>query len=287
MESERDVTVQLRPSLRNREEGSERIAALTRRDLMIGSAAIGVAACAPGVGSANEQINNSMGKAKMTKPTIVLVHGFWGAPTNWGKVIVQLTKMGYESVHAVDNPCSSLADDVARTRKMIAQQKGPVVLVGHSAGGVVITEAGNQPNVIALVYAAAFAPDVGESILDMSKDYKAPAGAVLTPDSDGYLWIPQHKFQEVFCQDLTSEEALIMAVTQKAPIASAAGNKVKTPAWKAKPSWYQISSEDRMILPENQKRMAARMGAKKSITLAASHSSIVSRPFEVSSLIDV
>ncbi len=267
------------------EEVSERRAAVTRRDVMIGAAAIGVAACAR-ASSATGQINNSMGKEKMTKPTIVLVHGFWGAPANWGKVIVQLTKMGYDSVRAVDNPCSSLADDVARTRKMIAQQKGPVVLVAHSAGGVVITEAGNQPNVVALVYAAAFAPDAGESILDVSKDYHAPGGAVLTPDSDGYMWIPQNKFQEVFCQDLTSEEALVMAVTQKAPIGSAAGNKVTTPAWKAKPSWYQISSDDRMILPENQKRMAARMGAKKSITLAASHSSIVSKPLEVSSLID-
>ncbi len=222
----------------------------------------------------------------MTKPTIVLVHGYWGAPAHWGKVIVQLTKMGYDSVRAVDNPCSSLADDVERTRKMIAQAKGPVVLVGHSAGGVVITEAGNQPNVVALVYAAAFAPDAGESLLDMSKDYKAPAGAVLTPDSDGYLWIPQNKFQEVFCQDVTSEEALIMAVTQKAPIASAAGTKVGAPAWKAKPSWYQISSDDRMIIPANQQRMAARMGAKRTITVAASHSSIVSKPLEVASLID-
>jgi hypothetical protein len=94
------------------------------------------------------------------------------------------------------------------------------------------------------------------------------------------------RLHEVFCQDLTSEEALVMAVTQKAPIGGAAGNKVTTPAWKAKPSWYQISSDDRMILPANQKRMAARMGAKKSITLTASHSSIVSKPLEVSSLID-
>src|SRR5882724_9594806 len=204
----------------------------------------------------------ALGKTNMKKPTIVLVHGYWGAPANWGKVIVQLAKMGYDSVRAVDNPCSSLADDVERTRKMIAQQKGPVVLVGHSAGGVVITEAGNHPNVVALVYAAAFAPDAGESILDISKDYRAPAGAVLTPDSDGYMWIPQNKFQELFCQDLPSEEALIMAVTQKAPIGSAAASKVTAPAWKAKPSWYQISSDDQMITPENQKRMAARIGAR-------------------------
>jgi len=222
----------------------------------------------------------------MSKPAIVLVHGFWGAPANWGKVIVQLSKMGYDSVHAVDNACASLPDDIERTRKMIAQQKGPVVLVGHSAGGVVVTEVGNQPNVVALVYAAAFAPDAGESIMDVSHDYKAPAGAVLTPDSDGYLWIPQSKFQEVFCQDLTSEEALIMAVTQKSPVASQAGYKVKAPAWKAKPSWYQIATEDRMILPENQKRMATRMGARKAISLAASHCAIISKPLEVASLID-
>src|SRR5215475_7538891 len=98
------------------------------------------------------------------KPAIVLVHGFWGGAAHWGKVIVQLSKLGYSDIHAVENPLTSLADDAARTKKMIAQQKGPVILVGHSYGGAVISEAGDQPNVAALVYIAAFAPDGGESI---------------------------------------------------------------------------------------------------------------------------
>jgi pimeloyl-ACP methyl ester carboxylesterase len=222
----------------------------------------------------------------MTQPTIVLVHGFWGGAAHWSKVIVQLRKMGYDSIHAVENPLSSLADDVGRTRKMIAQQKGPVVLVGHSYGGVVVTEAGTHPNVVALVYVAAFAPDAGESLADVSKDYPAPGGANVAPDSDGYLWIDQTKFRESFCHDLTPDEALVMAVTQKAPLGSTAADKVTTPAWRSKPSWYQISSEDRMIHPDNEKRMSARIGAKKIITLAASHASLASKPLEVAALID-
>lgn len=222
----------------------------------------------------------------MTKPSIVLVHGFWGDAAHWSKVIVQLSKMGYESIHAVENPLSSLADDAERTRKMIAQQKGPVVLVGHSYGGMVITEAGNHPNVAALVYIAAFAPDAGESVADLSKGYPAPGGASVAPDSDGYLWIDPSKYRESFCHDLTAEEALVMAVTQKAPLGSTAGDKVKVPAWRTKPSWYQISSDDRMISPENEKRMSARIGAKKIIALTASHASLASKPIEVSALID-
>jgi pimeloyl-ACP methyl ester carboxylesterase len=270
----------------SKDESGRAAAAVTRREILLGAAAIGVAACTPSGQAAVNQPNNSTGVIQMAKPTIVLVHGFWGGAAHWSKVIVQLSKMGYESVHAVENPLSSLADDAERTRKMIAQQKGPVVLVGHSYGGVVITEAGNQPNVVALVYIAAFAPDAGESLGDVSKDYPASGGASVAPDSDGYLWIDQKKYHESFCHDLAPDEALVMAVTQKAPLASTAGNKVKAPAWKAKPSWYQISSEDRMISPENEKRMSARMGAKKVITLPASHASLASRPLEVSALID-
>jgi pimeloyl-ACP methyl ester carboxylesterase len=266
---------------------SGRTATVTRRNLILGATAVGVAACAPsGHGPVNQPNNSSGGVIQMAKPTIVLVHGFWGGAAHWSKVIVQLSNMVYDSVHAVENPLSSLADDAERTRKMIAQQRGPVVLVGHSYGGMVITEAGNQPNVVALVYIAAFAPDTGESIVDLSKGYPAPGGASVAPDSDGYLWIDQKKYHESFCQDLTSEEALVMAVTQKAPLGSTTGDKVKAPAWKAKPSWYQVSSEDRMISPENEKRMSSRIGAKKVITLPSSHASLASRPLEVSALID-
>lgn len=220
------------------------------------------------------------------KPTVILVHGFWGGAAHWAKVIVELTRKGYTSIHAVELPLTSLADDAERTRKMIAQQRGPVLLVGHSYGGAVITEAGNQPNVVGLVYIAAFAPDAGESPGGITEQHPPVAVPNLAPDSDGYLWIKPDKFHESFCQDLTPDEGLVMAVTQKAPLASTFGNTISTPAWKSKPSWYQISSEDRMISPENEAKMAARLNAKKVVTLPASHASLASKPVEVAALID-
>lgn len=220
------------------------------------------------------------------KPTVVLVHGFWGGAAHWSKVIVELTRKGYGDIRAVEMPLTSLADDAERTRKMVAQAKGPVVLVGHSYGGAVITQMGDQPNVAALVYIAAFAPDAGESPGGITQEHPPAGAANLAPDSDGYLWVVPDKFHESFCQDLAADEGRVMAVTQKAPIASTFGDSISTPAWKNKPSWYQVSSDDRMIHPENQKRMSARMGAKKIITLQASHASLASHPVEVAALID-
>ena len=201
-------------------------------------------------------------------------------------MIPRLNKKGYTSIFAVENPLTSLADDAERTRKMIAQQKGPVLLVGHSYGGAVITQAGNQPNVVGLVYIAAFAPEIGETTSSISKALAVPGVANVLPDSYGYLWIKQDKFHESFCQDLTAEEALVMAVTQKAPLVSTFGDKITAAAWKNKPSWYQISSDDRMLAPETEKMMSDRLGAKKVITLDASHASLASRPGEVTALID-
>lgn len=220
------------------------------------------------------------------KPTIVLVHGFWGSAAHWAKVIVELNRRGYSAQHAVENPLTSLAEDAERTRKMVAQVDGPVLLVGHSYGGAVITEAGDQPNVAGLVYIAAFAPDAGESPGAISQEQPPAAFANIAPDSDGYLWIAQDKFRESFCQDLTSDEALVMAVTQKAPLASTFGDTVTAPAWKVKPSWYQVSTEDRMIHPDNERRMAARMNPRKTIELAASHASLASQPGPVADLIE-
>ncbi|WP_025112095.1 alpha/beta hydrolase [Pseudomonas sp. H1h] len=220
------------------------------------------------------------------KPTIVLVHGFWGGAAHWGHVIVELTRKGYTDIRAVEMPLTSLADDAERTRKMIAQQPGPVLLVGHSYGGAVITEAGNQPNVVGLVYIAAFAPDAGESPGGLTQQHLPQAAPNLEPDSDGFLWLKADKFHESFCQDLPADEALVMAVTQKAPVASTFGDPISNPAWKNKPSWYQISSQDHMIHPDNQKMMSARLGAKKVITLEASHASLASRAAEVAALID-
>ncbi|WP_327146027.1 alpha/beta hydrolase [Nocardia sp. NBC_01327] len=220
------------------------------------------------------------------KPTIVLVHGFWGGAAHWAKVIVELDKRGYRSLFAVENPLTSLADDAERTRKMVEQVDGPVVLVGHSYGGAVITEAGDLPNVAGLVYIAAFAPDAGESPGQITEELPPEAAANLAPDSDGYLWVKQDKFHESFCQDLSAEEALVMAVTQKAPLATTFGDNVTAPAWKAKPTWYQVSTADRMINPDNERRMAERMNPRKIIELDAGHASLASQPGPVTDLID-
>lgn len=222
----------------------------------------------------------------MTKPAIVLVHGFWGGAAHWANVIVELKQRGYTDLHAVENPLTSLSDDAERTRKMVRQIDGPVLLVGHSYGGAVITEAGDLPNVVGLVYIAAFAPDAGESPGQITQEQPPAAAANLAPDSDGYLWVRQDKFQESFCQDLSDDDALVMAVTQKAPLASTFGDTVTAPAWKVKPSWYQVSTEDRMIHPDNERRMAARIEPRKTIELAASHASLASQPKAVADLID-
>lgn len=222
----------------------------------------------------------------MSKPTVVLVHGFWGGAAHWGKVIVELARKGIKDVRAVELPLTSLADDAERTRKMVAQVGGPVLLVGHSYGGAVITQAGNQDNVTGLVYIAAFAPDAGESPGALTQQHPPLAAPNLAPDSDGYLWIKADKFHESFCQDLSADEALVMAVTQKAPLAGTFGDTIVDPAWKHKPSWYQVSSQDHMIAPANQQMMSARLNARKVITLDASHASLASRAKEVAALIE-
>ncbi|MFM5922669.1 MAG: alpha/beta hydrolase [Novosphingobium sp.] len=218
-------------------------------------------------------------------PNIVLVHGFWGGAAHWAKVIPILHKAGLTRLNAVEMPLTSLADDAERTRKMIAQADGPVLLVGHSYGGAVITEAGNHPNVAGLVYIAAFAPDAGESPGGITQANPPAGAAAIAPDSDGYLWITQDKYHDNFCQDLTADEALVMAVTQKAPLGSTFGDTITDPAWKHKPCWYQVSENDRMIAPANQDMMSSRMNPKKTIRLAASHASLASQPEAVAALI--
>ncbi len=220
------------------------------------------------------------------KPAIVLVHGFWGGAAHWSKVVLELSRRDHADLHAVENPLTSLADDAERTRRMVRQIAGPVVLVGHSYGGKVITEMGDLPNVKALVFIAAFAPDAGESAGGISQARPPQAFPNIAPDSDGYLWIKPDTFRESFCQDLSADEALVMAVTQKAPIGSTFGDTVTAPAWRKKPNWYQISTADRMIAPENQQMMAERMRPQRTLTLDASHASLASRPSEVSDLIE-
>ncbi|MEW2582502.1 alpha/beta hydrolase [Streptomyces virginiae] len=220
------------------------------------------------------------------KPAVVLVHGFWGGAAHWSKVIVELHRRGFTDLHAVENPLTSLADDAERTRKMVRQVDGPVLLVGHSYGGAVITEAGDLPNVAGLVYIAAFAPDAGESPGQISQELPPPAFENIAPDSDGYLWLRRDKFHESFCQDLDADEALVMAVTQKAPLGSTFGDEVTSPAWRKKPVWYQVSAQDRMIHPDNERRMAQRTNPRKIVELDAGHASLASQPGPVADLIE-
>ncbi|KTR74926.1 hydrolase [Microbacterium oxydans] len=220
------------------------------------------------------------------KPAIVLVHGFWGGAAHWGPLILELRRRGYDDLHAVENPLTSLADDAERTQKMVRQIDGPVLLVGHSYGGAVITEAGDLPNVVGLVYVAAFAPDAGESAGQITQENPPAAVDAIAPDSDGYLWIAQDRFHESFAQDLSADDALVMAVTQKAPLGSTFGDTVTMPAWKAKPTWYQVSTADRMINPDNERRMATRMNPRQVVELDASHASLASQPAAIADLID-
>ena len=220
------------------------------------------------------------------KPSIVLVHGFWGGAVHWAKVILELNGRGYDSLHAVENPLTSLANDAERTQKMVKQVDGPVLLVGHSYGGAVITEAGDLPNVVGLVYVAAFAPDAGESLAQIGDRRAAAAVQNVAPDSDGYVWIKQDKFRESFCQDLPADEALVMAVTQKAPLGSTFGDAISDPAWRKKPTWYQVSTSDRMIHPDTEREMAERMEPRETIELDASHASLASQPNAIVDLIE-
>ncbi|MGA2415243.1 MAG: alpha/beta hydrolase [Candidatus Sulfotelmatobacter sp.] len=217
--------------------------------------------------------------------SVVLVHGAWADGSSWSKVIPLLQAKGLNVV-AVQNPLTSLADDVAATKRALALLDGPVVLVGHSYGGVVITEAGNDPKVVALVYVAAFAPGDGESVASMSKPYPPPPlGAELRPDAQGFLSVTPKGIAEDFAQDLSPMEKKLLTATQGATNSAAFGANITTAAWKTKPSWVLIASQDRAIPPELEKAEAAAIKAT-SITVASSHVAMLSHPKEVAALIE-
>jgi len=217
-----------------------------------------------------------------TKPTIVLVHGAFADGTGWQHVIPLLEKDGY-TVIAVQNSLTSLDADVTTTQRVIDAQKGPVVVVGHSYGGAVITGAAGRPNVRALVYLAAFAPEAGEPVGAFND--KVPLGKAVAPDAAGFLYIDRAKFHAVFCADVPAAEANIMAVTQK-PLASAIfGQSVPSPAWKTVPSWYLVSQQDQAIDPDLERFYAKRMGAHTS-EIKASHVAFISHPQQIARLIE-
>jgi len=216
---------------------------------------------------------------------IVLVHGAFADGTSWSRVIPVLEAQGL-NVTAVQNPLTSLADDVATTRRLLAQQPGPTILVGHSYAGFVITEAGNVPNVTGLVYVSSYGPAENESHDDLVKLYPSPAGIpAIRLDDNGFLWILRDKFQEAFAHDVDRAQTQIMAAVQK-PVSkkNCFGVSVGIPAWKSKPSWFVVSTEDRLINPELQRFMVKRMAAK-SISVPSSHASLVSQPTKVANVI--
>ena len=216
---------------------------------------------------------------------VVLVHGGFVDGSGWQGVYKVLKKSGY-AVTIVQNPTFPLADDVAVTKRALATQNGPVILVGHSYGGVVITEAGNDPKVAGLVYIAAFAPDKGESVSALIKD--PPPGAPvppILPPQDGYLFLDKAKFASSFAADVSPDLAEFMADSQVPWGVEALSGAISQPAWKTKPSWYLVSTDDKMIPPDAQRAMSKRAGSTV-IEVKGSHSVYVSQPQAVASLIE-
>jgi pimeloyl-ACP methyl ester carboxylesterase len=226
----------------------------------------------------------SMSEAAGGIKNVVLVHGGFVDGSGWQGVYDTLKKDGY-TVSIVQNPTISLADDVAVTKRTLAAQDGPAILVGHSYGGVVITEAGNDPKVAGLVYIAAFAPDTGESVSALIKN--PPPGAPvppILPPQDGFLLLDRAKFQASFAADVSADAAAFMADSQVPWGLDALNGAVTDPAWKTKPSWYLVATDDRMIPPDAQRAMSRRAG---SIVVEAngSHAVYVSQPRAVADLI--
>ena len=214
---------------------------------------------------------------------IVLVHGAFADGSSWARVIPILQSKGY-NVTAVQNPLTSFADDVAATQRAIARLDGPVILVGHSWGGVVITEAGMDPKVVGLVYIAAFGPDQGEQVGELGKKYPPPpALAAPNVDDKGFLTLSADAFKK-FGSDLPEKEALVAAATQGPIAASAFSAQVSGVAWKTKPSWYVVSTLDQAIAPDEERFFAKRMKATTT-ELNTSHVPMLSQPKAVAAVI--
>ena len=218
------------------------------------------------------------------QPSVVIVHGAFADGSDWAKVIPLLQAKGIK-VTAVQNPLTSLADDVAAAKRAIDNQPGKVVLVGHSWGGTVITEAGNNDKVASLVYVAAFAPDAGQATGDLGKDLPVPPGiAKLSVDKAGFASLPPAALAADFAQDVPAKQAAVMAATQRPIALKAFGDKVETAAWKTRPSWYIVSKNDRMIQPDLERAFAKQINAKTT-ELPTSHVPQQSRPADVAKVI--
>lgn len=222
----------------------------------------------------------------LAKPTIVLVHGAFADGSAWQKVIPLLQQDGY-NVIAVQNPLSALEDDIATTKRVIDAQKGPVVVVGHSYGGAVITAAASgNPNVKALVYIAAFAPDTAEPVAGLTEKYPTELSDALRPDSAGYLYIDRAMFHELFAQDVSEKEASVMAATQKPADSTTFSATITTqPAWKTIPTWYLVAENDHTINPDLERFYAKRMDATTR-EVESSHVPFISHPDVVVEIIE-
>ncbi len=230
--------------------------------------------------------NASAQSMKQSKPAhVIFVHGAWADGSSWSKVIALLQAKGIQAT-AVQLPLTTLSGDVATVKRAIALRDGPVVLAGHSYGGAVITEAGNDPKVVGLVYVAAFAPGDGESVGSLGKSYPpAPLGAELRPDSEGYLSITPKGFAEDFAQDVPEKDMRILWATQGPTNGAVFGGTISSAAWKTKPSWFVVADEDRAIPPALEQAEADRMKAT-TIHVAASHLVMVSHPQEVADVVE-
>jgi pimeloyl-ACP methyl ester carboxylesterase len=214
---------------------------------------------------------------------VLLVHGAWADGSSWSKVVPLLEEKGLHVV-AVQIPLTSFADDVAATQRAIALEDGPVLLVGHSYAGAVITEAGNDPKVAGLVYVSAVAPDKRESAFGLITSTPTPVGAELRPDTSGFLKLTSKGIAEDFAQDLSAKEIAVLDATQVPTNVAAMKGEITAPAWKSKPSWYVIAANDRTISPTLEAAQAKRIGATTS-TVASSHVVMLAHPSEVANVI--
>jgi pimeloyl-ACP methyl ester carboxylesterase len=246
--------------------------------------ALALSAQAAHLTAQSQQNLDRASRQSIARPTIVLVHGGFVDGSGWAGVFELLRKDGY-NVAIVQNPTISLAGDVAATKSVIDAQTGPVILVGHSYGGVVITEAGNDPKVAGLVYIAAFAPDNGESVAALIKN-PAPGAPVppILPPREGFLYLDKAKFAAAFAADVDAKTAAFMAESQVPWGLEALNGSVTEAAWKTKPSWYLVATNDKMIPPDAQRFMSKRAGATVTET-KGSHALYVSRPAPVAALI--
>lgn len=221
---------------------------------------------------------------KAAKPTIVLVHGAWADGSSWDKVTPLLQARGFEVV-AVHLPMTSTADDVAATKRAIEQQPGDVVLVGHSYGGNVISLAGNDPKVKALVYVAAFGLDEGETIAALGKGQAPPPWqAALKPDSAGFLWMPAEVVSKYFAPDIPAADQRLVAVKQAPLQKQNFEDPMKNPAWKTKPSWFVVAKNDQIIGAAPEQQWAKRMKAKTTM-VESGHVAMLAKPQQVAAVI--